>query len=287
MTTLGLSPYEMVFNQKPRKPIMFTANSQKNGQGYCQPNKDSVCYNLPLHTHDEDHFHHPQIKLASGTHTEWILNRDKKHNEIYQKVTKKLLQRQNIIDQINSRFTPATDLKIGTFVLKPNFVTQKGISKKLQPFRKGPYQIIAKPTDVTCRLTDSTKKEIVQHRNNLLPYYPKEFALRELTQIYSFTGLKVIQNHTEKQIDEQHNLHYKDQIQKQTISQNNTKTPDPKIPQKERKNRKMIEKVLPQEQVEKSKHTELSRFRNQPRKNYKTFIPQSKILKKVEFQKQL
>ena len=78
-TTLGMSPYEMVFNQKPRKPIMFTANSHKNAQGYCQPNKDSICYNLPLHTHDEDHFHHPQIlKLASGTHTEWILNRDKK-----------------------------------------------------------------------------------------------------------------------------------------------------------------------------------------------------------------
>ena len=83
-TTLGMSPYEIVFNQKPRKPIMFTANANKNTQGFCQPNKDSICYNLPLHTHDEDHFHHPQIlKLASGTHTEWILNRDKKHKEIY------------------------------------------------------------------------------------------------------------------------------------------------------------------------------------------------------------
>ena len=119
-----------------------------------------------------------------------------------------------------------------------------------------------------------------------MPYYPKEYALRELTQLYSFTGLKVIQNHTEKQIDEQHNVHHKDQIQKQTTTQNNTKTPDPKIPQKERKNRKMIEKIL-QEQVEKSQHGELSRLRNQPRKNYKTFIPQSKILKKVEFQKQV
>ena len=49
----------------------------------------------------------------------------------------------------------------------------------------------------------------------------------------------------------------------------------------------MIEKNLPQEQVEKSEHRELSRLRNQPRKNYKTFIPQSKILKKVEFQNQL
>ena len=44
------------------------------------------------------------------------------------------------------------------------------------------------------------------------------------------------------------NVHHKDQIQKQTISQNNTKTPDQKIPQKERKNRKLIEKILPQEQ---------------------------------------
>ena len=66
-----------------------------------------------------------------------------------------------------------------------------------------------------------------------------------------------------------------------------TKKLDQKISQKERKHRKMIEKIIPQEQVEKSEHRESSRLRNQPRKNYKTFIPQSKILKKVEFQKQL
>ena len=28
-TTLGMSPYEMIFNQKPREPIMFTANAHK------------------------------------------------------------------------------------------------------------------------------------------------------------------------------------------------------------------------------------------------------------------
>ena len=119
-------------------------------------------------------------------------------------------------------------------------------------------------------------------------YYPKEYALRELTQLNSFTGLKIIQNHphTEKEIDEQHNVHHENQNQKQTTTQNNHIIPDPKIPQKERKNRKMIEKSLPQEQVEKSEHRDSSRFRNQPRKNYKTFIPQSKVLNKVEFQKQ-
>ena len=49
----------------------------------------------------------------------------------------------------------------------------------------------------------------------------------------------------------------------------------------------MIEKILPHEQKEKSEHRESSRLKNQPRKSYKTFIPQSKILKKIEFQKQL
>ena len=43
----------------------------------------------------------------------------------------------------------------------------------------------------------------------------------------------------------------------------------------------MIEKILPQEQKEKSTHRESSRLRNQPRKNYKTFIPQSKIQRKL------
>ena len=32
----------MVFKQKPRKPIKFTANASQQAQGYCQPNKDSV-----------------------------------------------------------------------------------------------------------------------------------------------------------------------------------------------------------------------------------------------------
>ena len=68
---------------------------------------------------------------------------------------------------------PATDLKIGTFVLIPNFNTQKGTSKKLKPLRKGPYQITDKAVEVTYKLTDSVKK-IVQHRSNLLPFYPKE-----------------------------------------------------------------------------------------------------------------
>ena len=53
---------------------------------------------------------------------------------------------------------PSYKKKIGTYVLIPNFTTQKGISKTLQPLRKGTYQIIDKPTDVTYKLTDLNKK---------------------------------------------------------------------------------------------------------------------------------
>ena len=52
------------------------------------------------------------------------------------KYQKKLLQRQNINSQINSSFMPATDLKIGTFVLKPNFNTQKESPKNYNHFEK-------------------------------------------------------------------------------------------------------------------------------------------------------
>ena len=38
----------------------------------------------------------------------------KKNNEIYQKIVKKLLQRQNAQSQTNSRFTQATNLRTGT-----------------------------------------------------------------------------------------------------------------------------------------------------------------------------
>ena len=91
----------------------------------------------------------------------------------------------------------------------------------------------------------------------------------------------------ENETKEQHDIHIEKQNKKSTTTKNNTKKLDQNIPQKERKNRKRTENIIPQEQFEKSEHRESSRLRNQPRKNYKTFIPQSKILKKVEFQKQL
>ena len=69
---------------------------------------------------------------------------------------------------------------------------------------------------MTYKLTDSSKKEVVQHRNNLLPYYPKENALCELTQLYSFTGLKIAQN-------------YSDIVQNQNTDKNKNQKPNKRM----------------------------------------------------------
>ena len=120
----------MVFNQKPRKPIMFTANTHKNTPRYCQPNKDSICYNLSLHTHDEDHLqylplyldcqnNHYEVDLL-GTSTfkpipysHWIKN-NTQQKTIKQQPHKKdpfpLIEKENLTDIINLSGPPINDL---------------------------------------------------------------------------------------------------------------------------------------------------------------------------------
>ena len=75
---------------------------------------------------------------------------------------------------------------------------KKELLKNYNHSDKGTYQVIDNPTDVNNKFTEINKKEIVQHRNNLLSHYPKEYSLRELTQIYSFTGVKIIQVSSEQ-----------------------------------------------------------------------------------------
>ena len=133
-TTLGLSPYGMVFNQKPRKPVIFTANSSKNAQGYCQPTKESICYNLPLHTHDEDHFHNPQIlKLASRTHIEWILNRDKKQRNLPESNKKTFTETKH---EITNKFSIYSSYKFKNRNIWFNSKVYNTKRNKLQPLQK-------------------------------------------------------------------------------------------------------------------------------------------------------
>ena len=89
-------------------------------------------------------------------------------------------------------------------------------------------------------MIDTRKKEVIQHRNNLLTYYPKEYALRELTQLYSYTGLKIVQNNSETELN--HNTDEKtspklDQ-QKENVSQTPLKQKKNKYLKKKEKRKK-------------------------------------------------
>ena len=53
--------------------------------------------------------------------------------------------------------------------------------------------------------------------------------------------------------------------------------------QKYLKKKEKTGKFYHKNKLEKSEHRESSRLRNQPPKNHKTFIPQSKIFKKLNF----
>ena len=112
----------MVAYQEQGKPVRFAAHSSKDVQYKSQPTNDSICYNLPLHFHDEDHFRHPAtLKLASGTPTGCILNQNIKHNEVYQKNSKETATKTKHTVSKNLRFKPASDLRIGTLVIISSF----------------------------------------------------------------------------------------------------------------------------------------------------------------------
>ena len=183
---------------------------------------------------------------------------------------------------------PTTDLKLGTFALIPFFISQKGISKKLQQLLKGPDQIVDKPTEVTFKITDSNKKEIVQHRNNLINLLSKRIRTPRINSTIFFHRFTNCSEQSTNRTKSKHQWQRKSEINPTTnCTPSNILHIRTKNISKRKKIRKMTKKFLPQVQQQKSEHRQSSRLRSQPQKDYKTFIPQSKLIKKVEFQKQL
>ena len=82
-TIMNLSLYELVFGQKPKRPIFFKLTSTTVGLRNCKPTENLPCNSLPNQTHTNHLGHHPQIKkLQKGTFAHWFLNREKTHSEI-------------------------------------------------------------------------------------------------------------------------------------------------------------------------------------------------------------
>ena len=113
-----------------------------------------------IYIHDDNHFHHPHVfKLASGTHTEWILNREREKRNISEN-SKEIISKTNFQSQLNSRFTPALDLKTGTPDLIPKFKIYRGTLEKLPPLGKNPIRSLANQLVSHLNKSISTKLQL-------------------------------------------------------------------------------------------------------------------------------
>ena len=184
-----MSPYEVVFNQKPRKPTKIKLGTTTDEMGFCNPTEKRAYNSQPAPTYLEKQFSHPKIaKLQKGTFAKWFLDKEKHYNDTYQSITKILQNKKKLTDEMNLRFRTAKPLEKNTFVLVTNHQQVEGVSKNLLPLKTGPYLIIDKPTKTTYILKDNNKDEIKIHRNHIVPYYPKEKHIKLELQNYPLTN---------------------------------------------------------------------------------------------------
>ena len=128
---MNLSPYELVFGQKPKKPIMFKLSSTTDSLGNCKPTENLPYNSLPNHTHTDQLGHHPQIKkLQKGMFAHCFLNREKTHSEVYYEVHNYLNQNKHLRTFIIHRFGTAKPLNINTYVLVVKNHKNWGIKKE-------------------------------------------------------------------------------------------------------------------------------------------------------------
>ena len=81
---MNVSPYELVFGQKPEQHIMFNLSFTADSLGNYKLTENAPCNFLSNHTHTDHLGHHPQIKnLQKGNFAHWFLNGEKMYSEIY------------------------------------------------------------------------------------------------------------------------------------------------------------------------------------------------------------
>ena len=125
-----MSPYEVVFKQKPQKPTKLQLGTTRDEIGNCKPIETSAFNTQPTHTHLDKQFNRPKIrKLQKGTFAKWFAEKERNYNETYQTLIKILQNRKKLTDEMNRRFRTAKPLEKNTFVLVTNQQVD-GVSKK-------------------------------------------------------------------------------------------------------------------------------------------------------------
>ena len=112
---MNLSPYELVFGHKPKRPIIVNLFPTTDSFGNFKPSLNSPCNSLPKHIHTDHLVHYPRIKkLQKGIFAHWFLNRKKIHSEVHNYPN----QSKHLRTFINRRFGTRQPLKKHFFSCK-------------------------------------------------------------------------------------------------------------------------------------------------------------------------
>ena len=171
LSELSISPHEIVFHTRPRIPLTFDLNLNKDTSKTCI---SRYCPQLSEHSHyDKSDLNPFFYRTLSKPIPHWFLAIETAMLQIYSTVYENSLRKINSHAYITKTYHEGKPLPIGTFGLKRNF-THVHFSDKLKPLRIGPYKIIDRLSDVTYELLAQDGSTIHVHRNHLIPYYPKE-----------------------------------------------------------------------------------------------------------------
>ena len=174
ISDLNVSPYEIVFHTRPRIPLTFDLNLNRNQSKSCI---SQYCSQLPAHSHYDKSDSNPFFfKTLSKPNPQWFLAVETAMLQIYSTVYYYTQKKLNSYAYITKTFHDGKPLPIGTFVLKRHFAHVR-FSDKLKPLRIGPYKILDRLSDVTYEILAQDGSTSHIHRNFLIPYYPKATLL--------------------------------------------------------------------------------------------------------------
>ena len=171
LSSLNVSPHELVFHIRPRITLTFDLNLNRNKNNTCIY---QYCSQLPEHSrYDKTDLNPFFYKTLSKPNPQWFLSVETALLQICSILHNYTLKKLNSQAYITKTYHEGKPLPFGAFVLKRNF-THVHFSDKLKPLRIGPYKKLDRLSDVTYELLSQDGSTFHIHRNHLIPYYPKE-----------------------------------------------------------------------------------------------------------------
>ena len=171
ISELNVSPYEIVFHTRPRIPLTFDLNLNRNNSKTCISH---FCSQLPEHSqYDKPDLNPFLYKILSKPVPQWFLAVETAMLQICSTVFYYTLKKLNSQAYITKPYHEGKPLPIGTFVLKRRFA-HVHFSDKLKPLRIGPNKTFDRLSGVTYELLAQDGSTLHVHRNHLIPYYSKE-----------------------------------------------------------------------------------------------------------------